>query len=123
MKNKIYLTLKGRRGRSTNIRIRMQHELKTWPKFFQMIVQGEKNAEVRKDDRDFQNGDVLWLREYNPEMGKYTGFEAKVDVISVLRNVAGIKKGYCVICIKQRVGQIKDFVCANAGKKPKRNAA
>jgi hypothetical protein len=42
------------------------HELKTWPDFFQAIIDGRKNFEVRYDDRGFQAGDRVVLREWDP---------------------------------------------------------
>jgi len=42
------------------------HELKVWPAYFHPICEDKKRFEVRRDDRGFQKGDVLWLREYNP---------------------------------------------------------
>jgi len=65
------------------------HELKTWPKFFQAIWDGRKTFEVRVDDRGFREGDVLDLREWDPEWNpgkgpddpeKYTGREIKAEV-------------------------------------------
>lgn len=44
----------------------MIHELKTWPDFFERIEDGSKTFEIRRNDRGFQAGDVLRLREYNP---------------------------------------------------------
>lgn len=43
-----------------------EHELKTWPQYFERIISGEKTFEVRKDDRGYQAGDVLVLREFDP---------------------------------------------------------
>lgn len=48
------------------------HCLKTWPEFYQMVVSGNKDFEVRKPDRDYSVGDLLVLQEYNPETGMYT---------------------------------------------------
>jgi len=42
------------------------HELKTWPGYFERIVNGSKTFEIRRNDRGFQAGDVLRLREYEP---------------------------------------------------------
>lgn len=51
------------------------HELKTWPEYFQAVLTGLKTFEVRENDRDFQVGDVLRLREYEPIPMTYTGRE------------------------------------------------
>jgi hypothetical protein len=37
------------------------HELKTLAVYFDAIARGEKNFEVRRDDRGFQKGDTLRL--------------------------------------------------------------
>jgi hypothetical protein len=44
----------------------MLHELKTWPGYFERIEDGTKTFEIRRNDRGFQTGDVLQLREYDP---------------------------------------------------------
>jgi hypothetical protein len=49
------------------------HELKIWPEFFDPVARGEKTFDVRYNDRGFEKGDVLWLREWNPAEGVYTG--------------------------------------------------
>jgi len=60
------------------------HELKTWPVFYQAIVNGSKTFEVRKNDRDFQINDILLLREYDPETQQYTGLSIKKKVSYIL---------------------------------------
>lgn len=42
------------------------HDLKIWPGHFEAILLGRKTFEVRRDDRDFQVGDLLLLREWLP---------------------------------------------------------
>jgi len=53
------------------------HELKTLPEFYQRILNRQKTFEVRYNDRNFQVGDHLNLREYN---GRYTGRSMTVQV-------------------------------------------
>lgn len=44
----------------------MKHQLKTWPQFFERIANGSKTFELRQNDRDFQAGEILELREWAP---------------------------------------------------------
>ena len=64
----------------------MRHELKTWPVYFEPTLDGRKTFEYRLDDRGFQEGDELLLKEWDPDpqdmmkKGKYTGRELLVRV-------------------------------------------
>ena len=54
----------------------VDHELKTWPIYFEGTLSDRKSFEYRKDDRGFRTGDTLFLREFsnNPHKDKrYTG--------------------------------------------------
>lgn len=44
----------------------MKHELKTLTQFFPFVKRGEKNFEIRVNDRNYQVGDTLRLREWIP---------------------------------------------------------
>ncbi len=47
----------------------MTHQLQILPQYFEAIVQEEKPFELRReDDRRFARGDILVLREVNPEL-------------------------------------------------------
>lgn len=68
------------------------HELKTWPAYFEAVLDGSKTFEVRKDDRGFQVGDTLVLQEWKKKPfpsfeGDYTGRECKRTVTYILRGV------------------------------------
>jgi len=49
------------------------HELKCWPKPFQAVVERNKRHEVRKFDREFREGDIVVLHEWNPDTNSFTG--------------------------------------------------
>lgn len=57
------------------------HELKIWPVYYQAVRNGSKTFELRKNDRGFQKGDRVVLREFDPDAptglvnvkGAYTG--------------------------------------------------
>lgn len=61
----------------------MQHDLKMWPVYFCAVVSGYKRFELRLNDRNFQVGDTITLREWH--QGKYTGRTYDVEVRYVLR--------------------------------------
>lgn len=44
----------------------MKHELKTLTQFFPFVKSGAKTFEIRLNDRNFQVGDTLLLREWIP---------------------------------------------------------
>lgn len=48
-------------------------EKKTWPEYFQKILDGKKTYELRLNDFDINEGDILVLREWDPKTKKYTG--------------------------------------------------
>jgi hypothetical protein len=44
-----------------------EHHLKLHTNYFDVVKRGEKNFEVRRDDRGFQKGDVLILHRYGED--------------------------------------------------------
>lgn len=60
------------------------HELKTWSVFYEKIIDGSKPFEVRNNDRKFQVGDILFLREYDPDAEEYTGRSCQKKVTYIL---------------------------------------
>lgn len=62
-------------GDEVRVRHPTAHYLKTWPRYFDALWKGEKRAEVRVNDRDYQAGDYLALREYDPHIVCVEGYE------------------------------------------------
>lgn len=80
--------------------IPVTHELKIWPQYFEAVVDGSKTFELRENDRDFQVGDILWLREYEPSSKKITGQSAMRRVTYMVEGpVFGLARGFVVMSI------------------------
>ena len=77
--------------------LRKTHHLKIMPEYFNAVISGAKRFELRRNDRDYQVGEYLMLREWYK--GQYTGNRAKVRVEYVLQNVPGLKDDYCILSI------------------------
>jgi hypothetical protein len=83
----------------------MIHHLKTWPEYFKAVQSGKKPFELRKNDRNFQVGDVLMLHEYDPEIGlndMSIGSALRLEVTYIFEDdgTFGLEKGYCIMGIK-----------------------
>lgn len=106
-----------------------KHDLKSWPEFFEPCMDGSKNFEIRLNDRDYQAGDIVILREFIPcdyckaqgrvrddvpdassndystcqkckgKKGKYTGRSGLFKIKHVLKTHIGLKNGYCIFGI------------------------
>lgn len=70
------------------------HELKTLPKYFELVKMGIKNFEVRKNDRDFEVGDLLLLREWS---GEYSGRQRCREIGYILDDESYCKEGYVIL--------------------------
>lgn len=85
----------------------LTHELKIHPTYFQEVINGNKTFEIRKNDRDYSVGDVLFLNEYDPDKKIYTGRRTRVK-ITYITNYAQAED-YIVIGIKLEHQLIKLF--------------
>lgn len=82
----------------------VEHNLKTWPEFFEAIWRRQKLFELRQNDRDYQVGDLLSLQEYEfGHLKSYTGRVVKARIDYVLRDTEGsqfgLVPGYCIMSI------------------------
>ncbi len=60
-------------------------EKKIWPEYFEKIKSGKKKFELRLNDFVVEEGDVLILKEWDPNKKEYTGREIKKKVTNVSR--------------------------------------
>ena len=83
------------------------HELKTWPDYFEAVKYGNKTFEYRKNDRDFEEDDLLILKKYDPENEEYLKEELMVQVRKVYKDVPGLPSDYCIMEIKRAKIELK----------------
>jgi hypothetical protein len=48
-----------------------EHQLKCWPEYFDRLKSGEKRFEIRRNDRDFQVGDILVISAWSPALKRF----------------------------------------------------
>ena len=100
------------------------HALKTLPIYFDAALRGDKTFEVRKNDRDFQTGDTLILKEWDPTRvepydyfkpptaqppapvspGAFTGREITATASYILHDTwgqFGLERGHVVIGLSE----------------------
>lgn len=67
----------------------MKIEKKVWPEYFNRIIEGKKNFELRLADFDCEEGDILVLKEWNPKTKEYSGkqIEKKVTYVAKTKNM------------------------------------
>jgi ParB family transcriptional regulator, chromosome partitioning protein len=76
---------------------RQHHHLKTESHYYQLVEAGIKTFELRRDDRNFQVGDMLYLEE--TVSGQYTGRSLPpIEIKYILEGGKfGLQVGYCIL--------------------------
>jgi uncharacterized protein YqfB (UPF0267 family) len=88
------------------------HDVKSWPDFFAPVLSGEKSFELRKNDRNYQVGDVLHMREFDDRKGEYTGRVCTKKITYVLTSSGpgaippywGLSQGYAILSLAAHDG-------------------
>jgi hypothetical protein len=78
----------------------MTHELKIWPQYYCRVADGSKTFEVRENDRAFQSGDIVILKEWDPEPSNSTAITPKGYTES---KPLKFKIGYILVLDSKRV--------------------
>ena len=81
------------------------HSLKCRREYFQLIRDGRKTSEFRKNDRDYVAEDALELREWDPIKECYTGrwMRRRVTLVTDLGPVGA--PGYVLMEIRPEAGE------------------
>ena len=80
----------------------MKHELKILENYAKRILSGQKDFEVRLNDRDYQKGDILVFTVIESDSGlrhpRYLKFEMKIKYI---HTGLGMIDGYVILGLKE----------------------
>ena len=59
------------------------HDVKILPEYYEPVAAGKKRFEIRRNDRDYHDGDVIHLREWTQD-GGYTGRVVAAKILYIL---------------------------------------
>ena len=78
-----------------------RHQLKCNPESFWLTVEGKKPFSIRRNDRDYQVGDLIDLHEF--KKGNYTGYGTtqRINCICDFEQ----KPGYVVLGLEEALGE------------------
>ena len=62
--------------------MKQHHKIKILPIYYDYVREARKTFEVRKNDRDYKNADIVTLQEWDQE---YTGREMTFEIGYVLK--------------------------------------
>lgn len=80
----------------------MRHKVKILERFYNRIINGEKKFEIRKNDRDYQVGDVLSFKVENDEtsLKNYpAGWDEREFKIVYVHHGYGMDEGFVALGI------------------------
>lgn len=71
------------------------HDVKLGATFFEDVKTGRKTFELRKNDREYKEGDTIVLHEYKD--GATTGRTITKKIVYMLEDFTGLEDGYCIL--------------------------
>ena len=80
----------------------MIHNLKIETRYWNRVKEGVKPWEIRLNDRDYQTGDIIVLREWNEAEKKYTEEYSQYEIKYLLHGSGyGLEEGYCIMTLEK----------------------
>lgn len=75
--------------------VKVTHQIKLGAEFFDDAAAGRKSFELRKNDRNYKEGDMLEMEEIKD--GKKTGRKCSKRIVYMMENFEGLEDGYCIL--------------------------
>lgn len=74
------------------------HKLKILPEYFEAVIDGRKKFELRNADRNYNVGDILDMREYDPKTQTYTGRRV-LCLVTYILDLRALLQGHVILSI------------------------
>lgn len=74
------------------------HEVKLAAMYYDDVKDGKKTFELRKNDRNYKEGDKLHMLEFKDS--RHTGRTISADIVYLLEEYTGLTEGYCILGIR-----------------------
>ena len=74
------------------------HEVKLAAMYYDDVKDGKKTFELRKNDRNYKEGDKLHMLEFKD--GRHTGRTISADIVYLMEEYTGLTEGYCILGIR-----------------------
>lgn len=77
--------------------MKKSHGLAITPQYLTDILENNKRFELRRDDRGYEVGDLVLLKEFKD--GYFTGRYLSAEIVYILRHCPeyGLHKDYCIL--------------------------
>ena len=76
-----------------------RHSLKCWPEYFKPLTRGEIELSLRKNDRNYQPGDIVQFYEWTKKGGLSGRRSNFYRIRYVLLKTPGLQEGYAALLL------------------------
>lgn len=77
------------------------HCIKCDPDLYEDVKEGFPSFVITRNDKKYEPGDFLVLKEYDEEAGTLTGRTVRTSIMCIEDENVGLKPGYCVLGIEK----------------------
>lgn len=83
------------------------HDVKSWPDYFSSLISGDRQFDLRQNDRQYAVGDIINFREFDDRSGKYTGATLRRKITYIMEGIGsgciaplhGLQRGYVILAL------------------------
>lgn len=81
------------------------HQLKIWPEYYEAVTEPDsarrKTCEIRINDRNYLQGDILELREFTPDTEAFTGRQTRRLITHIIQGPPFLPDNVAVLSLAE----------------------